>query len=280
MSRALQNQLSAVITSGEQAIKIQEPETGVVDFGSLTLHYVVQRRPRRTLAVSVLPDGRLLVAAPGEATAESIAASVRRRAPWVVRQWEAQRRQATPQPRHYRSGEMHYYLGRQYRLRVEQSQEQTAKPVVRLVGRRLLVTVADPTNTVLIGQLLKQWYREQAQRHLFHEFAAVLARLPASLLPPGPELRLRLLTMPSRWGSCATATRTILLHPDLVKTPRHCIEYVICHELAHVLIRRHNQAFYALQTRLMPDWPHWQQRLAELESLLETVTPSSSPGSL
>ncbi|GAB3842955.1 M48 family metallopeptidase [Hymenobacter jeollabukensis] len=249
-----------------------EPETGSVDFGSLTLRYVIERRSRRTLALNVLPDGRLLVAAPEDATSAAIADSVRKRAPWVVRQWEAQRRQAVAQPRHYRSGEMHYYLGRQYRLRVE-----AGPAAVRLVGRRLLVTVADPTNTARVGQLVKQWYREQAQRHLPREFAAVLARLPATLLPPGPELRLRLLTMPSRWGSCAAATRTILLHPDLVKTPRHCIEYVVCHELAHLLIRRHNQAFYALQTRLMPDWPHWQQRLAELESLLETSAGLVSP---
>lgn len=73
---------------------------------------------------------------------------------------------------------------------------------------------------------------------------------------------LKWVRMKNRWGSCSSSG-IVRLNTDLIKTPRACIEYIIWHELAHLVILHHNRAFYALQSRLMPDWSRWQQRLAE-----------------
>ncbi|MDQ2769427.1 MAG: M48 family metallopeptidase [Bacteroidota bacterium] len=244
------------------------PEQGQIQFGSATIFYTVERRNRRTLALQVQPNGRLTVAAPLAASAEDIAAVVGKRAAWVLTQQE--RASHIPAPAaasHYRSGESLYHLGRQHRLRVLPGTPST----VVLEPTRLLVTTRDPRNGTAVGRLVERWYRQQAQYIIAEVFERILTQLPPLLFPAVAHPSMRLLHMPRRWGSFVARTNTILLNPALVKTPRACIEYIIFHELAHLRQPRHDRAFYDLQTRLLPEWQHWEARLHELEPLLLTA---------
>ncbi|AMR29541.1 hypothetical protein A0257_22215 [Hymenobacter psoromatis] len=251
------------------------PEQGQIQFGSARIAYTVERRNRRTLALHVQPDGRLTVAAPLATSAAAIAAVVSKRAPWVLTQQErASSIPAPAAPAHYRSGESLYYLGRQHRLRVLPGTPGT----VVLEPTRLLVTTRDPRHGPAVGRLVERWFRQQAQQVLAEVFGRILAQLPPLLFPAAAHPTLRLLQMPRRWGSFVARTNTILLHPALVKTPRACIEYIIFHELAHLRHPHHDRAFYDLQTRLLPDWQHWEARLQELEPLLLTVAVAGGGG--
>ena len=246
---------------------MQEPEveSGQVQFGSATISFSVERRRRKSLALTVHPSGQIAVVAPLAATSDQVASAVLRRASWILRQQEQARQHQhqapAPSPRRYLSGESYLYLGRQYRLRVEKAE----RPAVELQSNYLQVNTPKPDDAATIQKMVEKWYQQQAKEQLTALFAQVLSRVPPALLAPVDYPRLRLLRMSNRWGSCATTTGTIQLNPDLVKTPAPCIEYVIVHELAHLRVRRHSQEFYDLQTRLMPDWQTWQKRLQELE---------------
>ncbi|MCC5613305.1 M48 family metallopeptidase [Nostoc sp. CHAB 5834] len=244
------------------------PEQGEVQFGSTHISYTIERRNRRTLAMQVWPDGRLSIAAPLTTSAEDIAATVLKRAAWILTQKERANNIPTPStPKQYRSGESMYYLGRQYRLRVLPG---SPSSVVQ-EATRLLVTTHDPHNNEAVGLLVELWYRQQAQLVITEVFQRILTQLPPLLFPTSEHPKMRLLHMPRRWGSCVIRTNTIQLNPALVKTPRACIEYIIYHELAHLHQPRHDRAFYDLQTRLLPNWEHWETRLHELEPLLLTA---------
>ncbi|RPD43766.1 M48 family peptidase [Hymenobacter sediminis] len=240
-------------------------ELGQVQFGSATIAYTVERRRRKSLALTVYPNGQLAVVAPLEATAEQVASAVLRRAGWVLRQQEQAQLQQhyapSPSPRRYLSGESYLFLGRQYRLRIVSA----TRPAVHLHSNYLQVSTPTPDDATAIKRLVERWYRKQAREQLTKSFEGILRRLPPILFNPADLPRLRILRMPNRWGSCATSTGTVQLNPDLVKTPVPCIEYVIIHELAHLRVRRHSQEFYDLQSRLMPDWQIWEKRLQELE---------------
>jgi predicted metal-dependent hydrolase len=247
-------------------------EQGQIQFGSAQIPYTVERRNRRTLALQVQPDGRLTIAAPLATSAEDIAATVFKRAAWILTQQERAHSIPNPAaPAQYRSGESLYYLGRQHRLRVLPG----AASSVVLEPTRLLVTTRDPRNGETVGRLVERWYRQQAQQVIAEVFERILTQLPPLLFPSSAHPTMRLLHMPRRWGSFVARTNTIQLNPALVKTPRACIEYIIFHELAHLRQPRHDRAFYDLQTRLLPDWQHWEARLHELEPLLLTATVES-----
>ena len=108
--------------------------------------------------------------------------------------------------------------------------------------------------------LLLAWYRKRAEIK-FEEYATpLIARFNRYQVKPSA---IKLKDMATRWGSC-TATGQILLNPRLVCAPRICIEYVIIHELCHLVHRNHTKDFYELLTQEMPDWKKWKMKLERL----------------
>lgn len=217
---------------------------------------VLRRSERRTLAISVLPDGSIDLVAPHGSRHEDIVAKVGKRLRWIV----SQRRTFAEMnhsrvPVSYASGATHRYLGRQYRLKVRR-----AEPVgVKLVGGYF--QVATKTGApVEVEALLNTWLREKA----VEQFSSRLAkwqkwcgerRLP---LP-----RIRLLRMPKRWGSSHRDGR-IYLNPELVKAPSICIDYVITHEVCHLKHPQHDRHFFNLLDQLCPSWKAIKARLEKL----------------
>lgn len=224
-----------------------------VRYGQLVIRYDVQyRATRRTLAIEVHPDGRVLVLAPTECADTVIAERVHRRAGWITKklaEFETYRPR-TP-PRQYVPGESHLYLGRQYRLRLVPGDP----PSVRAWRGRLLVTVPDEAGPDRVKALLRRWYLARA-RVVFDEVLS--ANLPSFRGLDRPRLIVR--AMKTRWGSLSRAG-SMTLNVHLVRAPRSCIEYVVIHELCHAEHRNHDAEFYELLGRMMPDWERREQRL-------------------
>jgi predicted metal-dependent hydrolase len=218
------------------------------------IDYDLVRTPRKTVGITVHRDGRVTVRAPLRAPAGAVAAIVRRKSPWITkkRQQFAKLPPPPPAPR-YVSGEIHYFLGQPYELRLVTAKKQGAV----LDGRCLLLSVNDPGNETRRRRLLTEWYRARAKEI----FPARLQACHAAAAPHAfsyPELKIRL--MKARWGSCSS-TGTMLLNLRLIQTPLASIDYVIFHELAHLQVPAHNKAFYALLDELLPDWRARRQAL-------------------
>jgi predicted metal-dependent hydrolase len=225
-----------------------------VQYGDTTIEYTLAYAPRKTLAISVAPDLSVSVIAPAETELEAIEAKVRRRAPWIVRQ-QRELEQYLPKtpPRQYVNGETHRYLGRQYRLKSIQSQPDC----VKLTRGWLYVYTDDTHNTVRVKELVEGWYRKQAERVFAERLEAMLPRF-AHLGVIRPTLVIKHLE--ARWGSC-TGSGTITLNLRLMQVAKQYIDYVVVHELCHLVEHNHSRQFYLLLDRMMPDWEQRRQTL-------------------
>jgi predicted metal-dependent hydrolase len=226
----------------------------VIQFGGETIPFALEMRQRRRLSISVHPDRRVTVVAPEDCSLADVLARVQKRGAWITRQ-RAYFEQFHPLPheKRYVSGETHLYLGRQYRLKIQNA----ATESVKLTGSYLHVAAANRHNSLLVQLLLDDWYRNHAKSIFHTRLLQCLDNAPSLRMPP-PAIFIR--RMSRRWGSC-TKAGNILLNLDLVKTPLYCIEYVIMHELCHLRIHDHSPSYYRLLSRCLPDWEKRKTRL-------------------
>jgi predicted metal-dependent hydrolase len=229
----------------------------VLDYAGIRLPFYIQFRARKKLAITVYPDQRLEILAPEGRGIDEVLRRVERRQGWILKQWRyfEQFKPKQPAPA-YVSGESCLYLGRQYRLKVHE----TPSEGVRLIGRYLHLFVRETADHDRKRQLIDGWYRRHAEELFLARLAMWFERSPSLRVGDFPKMTLR--RMANRWGSC-TKAGSILLNPDLVKAPVHCIDYVIVHELCHRVIHNHSNAYYRLLTRCLPDW---EKRKARLEA--------------
>lgn len=225
-----------------------------IKYGSATIQYDLEFKDRKTLGITVTPEMKVLVKAPELTSAEKVREKIKNRAPWILNQLSyflSFHPRITE--RKYISGETHFYLGRQYRLEV---QEESFNEV-KYLGGSIEVKAKNRKDA---GKLLNSWYRDRA-RMKFPEIAKPIIEKfkKYGVEPKGVHLH----EMPTRWGSC-TPKGKIILNPELIKSPKPCIEYVITHELCHLVERNHTKAFFELQSKEMPDWKKWKGKLENL----------------
>ncbi|MBR4487161.1 MAG: M48 family metallopeptidase [Bacteroidales bacterium] len=223
-------------------------------YGSTRIEYSIDYVPRKTLGIRVEPDGSVWLKAPENATLEDIREKVHRKAPWILRQRRYFESFGIPSTeRQYISGESHLYLGRQYMLRIKEGKSNQ-------VHYQNNIIEIECKNKELAEKILQRWYVERAKIK-FEEYAksivehfSVYGVMPASI-----SVR----KMEKRWGYC-TKDGSIYLNPRLICAPRCCIEYVITHEMCHLVHRNHTKEFYALLTKEMPHWERWKAKLERM----------------
>ncbi len=217
----------------------------MLEYGTSTITYALTYTARKTLGITVHPDLRVTVAAPEGTAFADIEAKVRQRAAWILaQQRDLERYLPQLPPRQYVSGESHRYLGRQYRLKVVLDQ----RAVVQR-SRQFLYVHTPTGNPGDVRDLLLAWYHARAEI-VFAERLAACYPKTAHLGIPTPELQLRVLK--NRWGS--TKDNVITLNPKLIQASEDLIDYVILHELCHLVEPNHSARFYALLRRVLPDW--------------------------
>ncbi|KTT16527.1 M48 family metallopeptidase [Pseudacidovorax intermedius] len=229
----------------------------LIPYGDEIIAFSLRRQPSRTVkrvAIHVQPDARVLVDAPDSAALADVLMAVKKRARWISQHVNAARaRLAHVLPREYVSGESLHYLGRRYRLKVVVDTE--ARAEARMRGAFIAVTTPEHA-PARIRAALDAWYRQRA-REVFAERLAAVAD-PLRWVRQLPHTRLQFMTV--QWGSCSPSGR-ITLNPLLVKTPRECIDYVLLHELCHLLHHNHSAKFYRTLDRHMPNWRAVKERL-------------------
>ena len=226
------------------------------------IDFVLKRTGRRTLAISVLPDGSVEVVAPKGVATQRVKERVIARAQWIrtkQREFAALPAAMPPRP-DYRSGDCWRYLGRKYVLRTVR--DRSAQRVsFRFEGNRFVVRAKAPSDTALLRQKIHEWYLRQARR----VFSKILAECAERLRPHGivrPTTALR--RMGRRLGSCSP-TGKLLLDPRLVEASPSLIEFVIVHELCHQRELNHGAAFFRVMDQVLPDWRARERQLLRYE---------------
>lgn len=224
-----------------------------IDYGSKRITFTLIYRHRKTLGIKVNPNGVVEVIAPIATKEDEVRKKVKGKARWILKQlmeFEAYN-PLTPQ-RRFVNGETHLYLGRQYKLKIEVSKTPSVK-----IYRGVLIISSPTKSPEILKQQLNEWYKAKAKEY-FHLILQVGLAKFAKYKLPVPQLSIRF--MKKRWGSC-TSTGKIILNGELMKAPRGSIEYVVLHELCHLIQPNHTKAFFNLQEQIMPDWKKWKDRL-------------------
>jgi predicted metal-dependent hydrolase len=236
-----------------------------INFGGEVVSFAIERTTRRkTVAISVGYDG-IRVLAPADLDDSRIVGIVRQKGPWVLRKQAGYRELGgAPLVREFVSGETYLYLGRQYRLRILPTPETV---VSRITARGLALMAPVPAELdaslrkVAIRSALRHWYRDRAKAHLPTRVAAM-----ANLLGiPTPSVRI--VDQSKRWGSC-DAKGHIRLNWRLIMAPTSLIDYVIAHEVCHVLEHNHSRRFWRSLETIMPDYESRVKKLDRAGYLL------------
>ncbi len=227
--------------------------TTSIQFGSQKINFVIRYSERQTLGITVMPDMSVLVKAPIDSSLLKVKEKVHKKASWILKQQSfflAFHPKTTK--RKYVSGETHLYLGRQYLLKIQLSKTES----VKLKGKFIIVKTLDKSKA---KELVQEWYLQHANSIFYSTAAPLIEKFKKHKVEPSSIV---LREMPTRWGTC-TPKGKIILNPELIKAPKGCLVYVIIHELCHLIHHDHTQKFIDLQTKEMPDWKKWKDKLEQ-----------------
>ena len=192
------------------------------------------------------PEGRVRVAAPTYVDDDAVRLAVVARLGWIRRRQAEFRGQNRQSQRRLVSGESHYVDGRRYQLAVI---EEDAPPTVRLRNRTTMeLRIRPNTDRDAREAVLQRWYR----RRIRDRVPALLATWEPRVGVHVAEVRIR--RMKTRWGTCNAADRRVWLNLELAKKPAPCVEYIVVHEMVHLIERGHNDRFRELMDAVMPRW--------------------------
>lgn len=240
---------------GSRTNMLDEKNLSII-YGDEVVDFEVLESPSRTekILIKVYADCRVVVSAPLNADDKTIIDAVKQRSRWIYKQLRGFREQSKfITPRQYKSGESHFYLGKQYQLKV--IHDDTKPKGVKLLRGRLEVNTLD-TDIESIKSHLNEWYRSRAKVIFDVRFQRILEQ--ALWVEDKPSIRL--MSMRTQWGNCSPSG-LLTLNPHLVKAPTICIDYVILHELCHLVEHNHSERFYQLLNQVMPDWEVVKERL-------------------
>ncbi len=201
------------------------------------------------------PTGRVRISAPKRMSIDTIRVFAISKLDWIKQQQTKLREQEREAPRDYVDRESHYVWGRRYLLTVSERDE---PPSIELKPSRMLLRVRPGTGEDEREALVEEWYREQLRESV----PALLARWQP-LLGVRVE-RFFVQRMKTKWGSCNHKAGTIRLNTELAKKPGECLEYIVVHELVHLLEPTHNARFVTLMDRFIPKWQFHRQVLNRL----------------
>jgi predicted metal-dependent hydrolase len=226
----------------------------VIDLGDL--HVDLVRKDIKHVHLSVYPpDGRVRISAPLLMTPDIIRAYAITRLGWIRREQRKLLSQERETAREYLDRESHYVWGKRYLLRIV---EADSAPAVRLNHSTLELSIRPCSDASRRREALDAWYRDQ-----------VRAVVPALLKKWEPLLgvkarRVLVQHMKTQWGSCNPVLGNVRLNTDLARKPTECLEYILVHELLHLIEPTHNARFQSLMDRFMPQWRQLRDELNRL----------------
>lgn len=214
----------------------------------------VVRKDIKNIHLSVHPPtGRVRIAIPRRVGDDVLRLFAISKLPWIKKQvakFEGQERQPA---REYVSGESHYYRGDRFLLNVIY---QNGRPKIIVRNKKYIdLIVREGSDLAQRERVMTEWYRRELKAML----PPLIEKWESAIGVHADEWGIK--QMKTRWGTCNTQKRRIWLNLELAKKPEHCLEYVIVHELVHLLERRHNDHFVALVSKYMPNWRSYKDEL-------------------
>jgi len=225
--------------------------TSRIKLGEITIDVV--KKDIKNLHLSVYPPaGRVRISAPLRMDLDTIRVFAITKLGWIKQQQKKLREQERETPREYLDRESHYVWGKRYLLKVI---EKDAAPVVTLKHNKMVLQIRPDTDEEKRQAILAEWYRKQLKE--------AVSQLIAKWEPfMGVKVdRFFVQKMRTKWGSCRPGSKNIRLNTELAKKPPECLEYIVVHEMAHLLERKHNDRFSALMDRFMPLWRNHREEL-------------------
>lgn len=225
-----------------------------LELGDISVEVV--RKDIKHVHLSVYPpSGRVKIAAPERMSLDTLRAFTISRLGWIRQQQQKMREQPRETPREFIDRESHHVWGRRCLLKVV---EVEAAPRLVVRHRRMTLSVRPGTAAAVRAEILAQWYRQQLKQ---------VARELIDKWQPLMEVRVErffVQQMKTKWGSCNPAAGTIRLNTELAKKPQECLEYIVVHEMVHLLEPTHNARFVMLLERFMPNWQAYRDQLNSL----------------
>ncbi|MBE6338207.1 MAG: M48 family metallopeptidase [Lentimicrobiaceae bacterium] len=223
----------------------------------------IKRSRRRTVALYVHPDKSVEIRMPLLFSVDEIEPFLIKHSRWLFNRLDLPEKKPV-EPKKFVSGELHYFLGKQYPIEIVASDKNSVvfdneKIVIRQRVDKSTSQQAhlSASKSVSASDLLDRWYLEQAKR-VFREISIPLVESMKKYNVAPKSFAIK--KMKTRWGSCSSKGN-INLNLHLIKLPEQCIKEVILHELCHLVHFNHSKDFYALMTAEMPDWKVWKKEI-------------------
>ena len=228
--------------------------TARIELGDVAVDVVLKDIKNVHLSVHP-PTGRVRLAAPQRMDMDAIRLFAISKLGWIKKQQRKLQEQERETPREYLERESHYVWGKRYLLSVDEVNE---PPSVELKHNKMLLRVRPESDEAKRQQIVEDWYREQVKNATADLITKWEPKIGVTVV--GFYVR----RMKTRWGSCNSQAQTIRLNTDLAKKPRECLEYIVVHEMIHILEPTHNERFQAYMNEFMPEWEHQRQVLNRL----------------
>ena len=224
-----------------------------------TISYLLERRPRRTVGLKITNDG-LVVHAPRHILEFQLKKLLQEKSNWIQSKLDARKQSYVP-PLGWQQGELLQFLGNPITLHLAID---TKNRQPQFNHDSLVIQSPEIARPAFVQRKVVQWYKKQA----LTDFSRRLEILAAKLGVPTPSLQLS--NAQSRWGSC-NSRGIIRLNWRLLQAPPHIINYVICHELAHLKQMNHSAKFWAVVSNLYPNYKQAEKELKQLSPQLHRM---------
>jgi len=201
------------------------------------------------------PTGRVRISAPKRMSMDTIRVFAISKLGWIKKQQAKLQAQERETPRDFLDRESHYVWGKRYLLNMIEGDQ---APSVTLKGKKMMLEIRPQTSGDKRQEIIENWYREQLKA----EAKTLIAKWEPRINVTVDRFYVR--RMKTKWGSCNPERQSIRLNTDLARKPRECLEYLIVHEMVHILEPTHNARFVALMDQFMPNWQHRRDQLNQL----------------
>ena len=225
-----------------------------IDLGNIKID--VEQKDIKNIHLSVYPSkGKVKISAPERMDLDTIRVFAISKLQWIKKQQEAFKNQKRETPREYLTKESHYFQGKRYLLKVI---EHDASPKVFLKHSIIELYIRQNTTIEKKKQILDEWYRIELKKIV----PKMIEKWEKKIGVKSNEFGIK--KMRTKWGTCNTEAKRIWLNLELAKKPIECLEYIIVHELVHLLERSHNEIFVKYMNEFMPKWKFYKDELNRL----------------
>lgn len=233
-------------------------DTHEIKYGDYKIIFFIKRKNVKNVNLNVKITGEVIVTTGDEVPLDFIMRFVERKASWIIKQRKYFKDYETESKakKELVSGESIKYLGKQYRLKVIESDRE----LVKYFRGYIYLYVKDKLNYKHKELLLNNWIDYKCMEIFKISYEKVYKIIGKYDIP---DVKISIRKMKSRWGSCLVEKQIIILNKELIKAPKYCIEYVIMHELIHLIYKNHDKKFYDFLYTLMPDWKERKRILDE-----------------